>query len=233
MSEGAHVLLVEDEPKTADTVALYLRHGGFRVTVSRDGAEASAMLSASRFDLIVLDRMLPGLDGLALARQARATADVPIIMLTAMVHEDDRLDGFEAGVDDYVSKPFSPRELVARCQAVLRRAELQRERDAGGVRIGSLFIPAEASEAFVAGVRIALSPTEARLLQILARAGGRVVSRDDLAERGLRGGVEAGARTVDVHVKNLRRKLEAAGVSCVETVFGVGYRLATGALRRG
>ncbi|MBL8959385.1 MAG: response regulator transcription factor [Gemmatimonadetes bacterium] len=233
MSEGAHVLLVEDEPKTADTVALYLRHGGFRVTVSRHGAEARDLLVASRYDLVVLDRMLPGVDGLALARQVREAADVPIIMLTAMVDEEDRLTGFAAGVDDYVPKPFSPRELVARCQAVLRRAEVQREREAGGVRLGTLYIPADGAEVFVAGARVALSPTEVRLLQVLARAGGRVVSRDDLAERALRGGTEAGARTVDAHVKNLRRKLEAAGVSCIETVFGSGYRVDVAAVRRG
>jgi DNA-binding response OmpR family regulator len=201
--------------------------------VSRDGTEAQQLLATTRFDLVVLDRMLPGVDGLALARQARAGSDVPIIMLTAMVQESERLAGFEAGVDDYVTKPFSPRELHARCQAVLRRAELQRERATGGARVGALFVNGEAGDAWYGEQRLPLSPTEARLLQLLMRNAGRAVSRDELAERALRGGGEAGARTVDAHVKNLRRKLDAAGVPCVETVFGVGYRLDPAAVRRG
>ncbi len=232
MSEAPGVLLVEDEAKTAETVALYLRHAGYRVTVSHDGREAQERLATSAFDLVLLDRMLPGVDGLALARQLRAGSDVPVIMLTALVDEADRLEGFAAGVDDYVTKPFSPRELLARCQAVLRRIKVERQRASGGVRVGVLSVETDGGPAWLGGQRLALSPTESRVLLHLMRAGGRAVSREDLTERALRTSGSAGVRTVDAHVKNLRRKLETAGVHCVETVFGVGYRLDPAAVRR-
>ncbi len=232
MTAPADVLIVEDEARTADLVALYLRHEGFRVTVARDGTTARQHLATTPFDLMVVDRMLPGVDGIALAKFARETHDVPVIMLTAMVQESDRLDGFAAGAEDYVTKPFSPRELVARCRAVLRRVATHRERSRGGVRVGALFVDGEGGDACFGEQPLALSPTELRLLQVLMRSAGRAVSRDELAERALRGGSDIGPRTVDAHVKNLRRKLEDAGAACIDTVFGIGYRLNADGARR-
>lgn len=231
---GASVLVVEDDRKTADTIALYLRHEGFSVTVASDGIEGRHRAGSEAYDLIVVDRMLPGVDGIEVCRHLRTVADTPVIMLTALIEEQERLEGFAVGVDDYVAKPFSPRELVARAHAVLRRAGAQRARREGSVRVGVLLLAGATREAWLGERALGLSPTEFRILWTLAAAPGRVLTRDDLAERALRGGSETDPRTVDVHIKNLRRKLggETAAETYIETVFALGYRLRTGALRR-
>ncbi|MCC6317565.1 MAG: response regulator transcription factor [Gemmatimonadaceae bacterium] len=227
------MLVVEDDTKTAETIALYLRHEGFRVTHAPDGVVGRHRVAAERFDLVILDRMLPGADGIDVCRHLREHADTPVIMLTAMVDEHDRLEGFAAGVDDYVPKPFSPRELVARAHAVLRRVGVQRDRREGSLRLGTLYLAEATREAWLGERALALSPTEFRLLWILAATPGRVCSRSELSERALRSAGESDLRTVDAHVKNLRRKLDPGGPAdaCIETIFAVGYRLLAGAFR--
>lgn len=227
----ASILVVEDDPGTADTVALYLRHEGHRVEVARDGRTGLDRALQVDFDLLIVDRMLPGLDGDALCRRVRRTSDVPVIMLTARTEERDRLEGFDLGADDYVSKPFSPRELMARVRVLLRRAQTQRARRRGVLTVGPLTIDPEAGAAFRGSRDLALSPTELRLLATLAAAPGRVFSRRELLERAVEGAREVDERVVDAHVKNLRRKLdpERSGPSLVDTVFGRGYKLVRGA----
>ena len=228
------MLVVEDDTKTADTISLYLRHEGFRVTIAPDGVVGRHRVGAEQFDLVILDRMLPGADGLEVCRHLRSHADTPVIMLTAMVDESERLEGFAAGVDDYVIKPFSPRELVARAHAVLRRAGVQRDRRDGSLRLGTLYLAESTREAWLGTRALGLSPTEFRLLWTMAAAPGRVLSREELAGRALRSRGESDLRTVDAHVKNLRRKLDpgAAADTFIETVFAAGYRLLAGAFRR-
>lgn len=220
----ASILVVEDEIKTADTVALYLRHGGHRVTVVRDGAEALRRATDEPWDLLILDRMLPGLEGSELLRRLREASDLPVILLTAMSGELDRLEGFRAGADDYVVKPFSPRELVARVEALLRRVGVS-GRTSRGIRVGPLSIDPESHDVRVGARALDLSPTEFRLLHCLAEAPNRTFSRSELVERALEGSAEE--RVVDSHVKNLRRKLEGIGADpgWIATVFGRGYKL--------
>jgi DNA-binding response OmpR family regulator len=234
VEDAASILVVEDDPKTLDTLALYLRHGGYRVTGARDGKEGLRLATEGAFDLVILDRMLPGMDGLEICRRIRLTSDVATLMVTAMVAEAERLQGFNAGVDDYITKPFSPREVLARVQAVLRRAQTQRQRARGLLRLGELVVDIEANLARLGPDELKLSPTEFRLLHVLVGAPTRVFSRDELAERVLRGRGDADLRTVDAHVKNLRRKLDAGrpGDSLIATVFGRGYRLSQELLRR-
>ncbi len=208
-------------------VSLYLRHAGYRVTLARTGPEGLRRASTEAFDLVVLDRMLPQLDGVEVCRRLRAAADVPVVMLTAMVEEEDRLQGFGAGVDDYVTKPFSPRELVARVQAVLKRSGAPRPQRGNATRVGALVVDVEAREAWLGNRALGLSPTEFRLLHILAGAPNKVFSRQELADRVLReSSAGADPRTIDAHIKNLRRKLDGGtDPSKITTVFGVGYRL--------
>ncbi len=232
---GSSILLVEDDFKTADTVALYLRHAGHRVALVRDGTEGLARAVEEPFDLVILDRMLPGIEGLDVCSRIRERSDVPIIMLTAVGGERDRLEGFATGADDYVVKPFSPRELVARAHAVLRRADARAARREGVLRVGPLVLDVPGRTATVHGHEIPLSPTEHRLLTVLARAPGRTFSRRELRERALSRDSDADDRVIDSHVKNLRRKLaEAPGgpdgdpgdaPSLLRTVFGAGYKL--------
>lgn len=223
-SARASILLVEDDAKTADTVALYLRHGGHRVSVERDGAEGLRRATTEPFDLVVLDRMLPGLDGGEVLDRLRRISDVPVILLTAMAGERDRLDGFRGGADDYVTKPFSPRELVARVDAMLRRTGISGRRRRV-VQVGGLVLDPEAHVARVGSDLLDLSPTEFRLLRCLAEAHHRTFSRAELVDRALSG--DPDARVVDSHVKNIRRKLAAIGAApgWIQTVFGRGYRL--------
>jgi DNA-binding response OmpR family regulator len=221
----ARILVVDDDPKTTASLRLYLEHAGYLVELAADGRTAlSRAMTAPLPDLVVLDRMLPQLDGLAVCRALRAASALPVILLTARTSEADRLEGLELGADDYVSKPFSPRELVARVRAVLRRTQ---PADSGSLQVGELYIDPERREVRVAARSVALTPREFALLLALARAPGRVFTREALRERAFGPDSEALARTVDAHVMNLRRKL-AAGLAPpvqVETVFGVGYRL--------
>jgi DNA-binding response OmpR family regulator len=221
------ILVVDDDPKTVASVRLYLEHAGFEVVTAGDGNTALARASATPTpDLVVLDLMLPGLDGMEVCRRLRASTDVPIIMLTARSSEEDRLEGLDLGADDYVVKPFSPRELAARVRAVLRRLPAA---EVGGppVRVGDLEIDPSRHEATLAGRRLDLTPREFRLLEVLARSPGRAFARSDLVERAFGADSNALDRTIDAHIVNLRRKTERdpANPTLIETVFGVGYRL--------
>ena len=223
----ARILVVDDDAKTVASVRLYLEHGGYEVDVAMDGRSALTRARAQPPpDLVVLDRMLPELDGLAVFRALRATSAVPVILLTARTTEQDRLEGLDLGADDYVSKPFSPRELVARVRAVLRRS--RPEAAEAPLQAGDLTIDPSRHEVLRAGVEVRLTAREFALLLALARTPGRVFSREELRERAFGSDSEALDRTVDAHVMNLRRKLERdPGVpEYIETVFGVGYRFA-------
>ena len=213
------VLLAEDDAKTAASLRLYLEHAGHRVVVAEDGEAALAAAERERPDVVLLDWMLPRRDGLEVCRALRASSPVPILMLTARGLEDDKLRALYQGADDYVVKPFSPREVVARVHAALRRIGGERTLQAGRV-----VLDPEARAASVNEAPLALTGAELRVLEALMRAAGRVLARGTLVERALSSD-EASERTVDVHVARLRRKLgDTAGVKIV-TVYGAGYRL--------
>jgi DNA-binding response OmpR family regulator len=214
------ILLVEDDPKTRAMVELYLRREGYDVATAEDGVRALEVVREREPHLVVLDLMLPRLDGIEVCRALRESTRTAIIMVTARSTEDDKLAGLDLGADDYVTKPFSPRELMARIRAVLRRAADDDAIEAGGITIDRL-----RREVRIAGEVIAVTPTEYRLLDALARSGGRTFTRQELVERAFGEDYEGLDRTVDVHIMNLRRKLGDAGKAVV-TVFGVGYRFA-------
>jgi DNA-binding response OmpR family regulator len=221
------VLVVDDEPKIVDVVGDYLRRAGFSVTSAADGHGAIASARARPPDLVVLDLGLPGLDGLDVARELRLASPVPIIMLTARGDETDRVLGLELGADDYLVKPFSPRELVARVRAVLRRAEglvAERERFA----VADVVLDTGRREVTVVDRTVDLTATEFDLLVELARQPGRVFTRAQLLGTIHGVVVESYERTVDAHVKNIRRKLEPdpRRPRYLLTVHGVGYRFA-------
>lgn len=220
----ARILVVEDDTKTAELVALYLKNAAYEVAIEHHGERAMERIGREFFDLLVLDRMLPGLDGLELCRRARARGPVGIVMMTARTREDERVAGLELGADDYVCKPFSPRELVARVQAVLRRVAPR----AGAVLArGEVVLDLEHRAVTVSGRPVELTSSEFSLLEALAREPGRVKSRTQLLELLPGGPYEILDRTVDAHIKNLRRKLNLAGAR-IETVVGVGYRFTAG-----
>jgi DNA-binding response OmpR family regulator len=214
------ILLVEDDPKTSATVALYLQREGYDVATAADGVEALKRAREREPHLVVLDLMLPRLDGLAVCRALRESGHAAIIMVTARSTEEDKLAGLDLGADDYVTKPFSPRELMARVRAVLRRVAEEDVLEAGGITLDRT-----RREVRVGDTPVAVTPTEYRLLETLARAGGRTFTRQELVERALGEEYDGLDRTVDVHVMNLRRKLGDAGKAIV-TVFGVGYKFA-------
>ena len=221
------ILVVEDEPDIRDLVVLHLTREGFRCRTAGNGVEALREARATRPDLVVLDLMLPGMDGLEVCRRLRAepaTAGVPIIMLTAKADEVDRVVGLELGADDYVAKPFSPKELVARVRAVLRRSRAPD--DAPVLRTGALALDAARHVAMLDERVLALTPKEFDLLQALMESAGRVLSREQLLNRvwGYAHAEEVESRTVDVHVRRLRAKLGPEGRR-ITTVTGVGYRL--------
>jgi len=227
MTEG-RILVVEDDPKTAETLRRYLEHGGFVVEVAFNGTQALDDFDREPPDLVVLDLMLPRVNGLEVLGRIRARSRVPIIMLTARTTEEDRLRGLEGGADDYVAKPFSPRELVARVRVVLRRVREAPVGDAT-LRAGDLELDPAARVARRAGRALALTNKEFRLLETLMRAPDHAFSRAALVEAAFGGEYESLERTVDVHVMNLRRKIEddPAAPRFVRTVFGVGYRFAS------
>jgi DNA-binding response OmpR family regulator len=222
------ILVVEDEPRVAGLIRLYLEHAGYAVETAVDGREALARARSEPAPrLIVLDVMLPHVDGFEVCRRLREESDVPIIVVTARVAEADRIEGLELGADDYLTKPFSPRELVARVRTVLRRAPA--EEPAGPpLERGGLRLDPARHETMVRGERVELTAREFRLLHALLRSPGRAFTRAELCERALGPAFEGLDRTIDVHVKNLRRKIELdpAAPRLVETVHGVGYRFA-------
>jgi two-component system alkaline phosphatase synthesis response regulator PhoP len=221
------ILIADDEPEIVKLVKAYLESAGYRVATAKDGREALLVTRHEKPDLILLDLTMPEMDGLEFTRRLRQEKNTPIIMLTARVEETDRIIGLELGADDYITKPFSPREIVARVRAVLRRVQPERVR-AEILRVGDLSLDLSEHTVTVAGQPIDLTPTEFDLLAILMENPGRAFSRMDLLER-LQGEAYAPyERTVDAHIKNLRAKIESdpAHPEYILTVFGVGYKLA-------
>jgi two-component system alkaline phosphatase synthesis response regulator PhoP len=219
------VLVVDDEPKILKLARDYLERSGYRVVTAADGTTALAAARHERPDLIVLDLNLPGMDGLDVCRALRRDSDVPIIMLTARVEETDRLIGLELGADDYITKPFSPRELAARVRAVLRRVQ-GGVHQPGLIRAGGLEIDLEGHNASLDGEALHLTRTEFNLLTVLAQHPGQTFTRAQLLDR-LHGVAYDGYdRSVDAHIKNLRRKLEADPLEprYILTVYGIGYK---------
>ena len=223
---GKRVLVVDDDAKTVELVKLYLKRDGYRVLTAYEGIEALRLAREGHPDLIVLDLMLPGIDGLEICRTLRTESDVPIIMLTAKTTDQDKLVGLNLGADDYVTKPFSPRELAARVRAVLRR--LPGERGPDQIKHGELTVNFLKHEAFLGGKPLNLTTVEFRLLAALVKEPGRVFSRAQLIENALGHDFEGFDRTIDVHILNLRRKLEPdpSHPKHVMTVYGAGYKLA-------
>lgn len=221
----ATILIVEDETELVKVLRSYLEQAGFNVLAVSRGDNALSTWEHKRPDLVLLDLNLPGLDGLDVARQIRRQGETPIIMLTARVEETDRLIGLELGADDYITKPFSPREVVARVRAVLRRAGAAPALPQV-LRISDLEIDLESHSVTRAGIPVELTPTEFNLLVSLAGQPGRVFTRLQLLEISQGNAYEGYERTIDAHIKNLRAKIEPDPKSprYVETVFGVGYR---------
>ncbi len=219
MNAAGHVLIIEDEPKLSALMSDYLLAAGFRTSILDNGSLALDWMRQQRPDAILLDINLPGVDGLTLCRQIRAFSAVPILMLTARVEEIDRLLGLELGADDYICKPFSPREVVARIRAVLRRS-----RPSETTLDPIVVLDEERFEARVHGQALSLTPVEFRLLGKLSSQPGRVFSREQLIGALYADHRVVSDRTVDSHVKNLRRKLIEAGIDPISAVYGVGYR---------
>lgn len=219
------ILVVDDELEIVKVVRAYLEQSGFRVLTASDGQQALAVFRREHPDLIVLDLNLPSLDGLAVCRAIRRESDVPIIMLTARVDETDRLIGLELGADDYIVKPFSPREVVARTRAVLRRAGTTPE-PASIISIGDLKIDLEKHEVHRQDRLIDLTPSEFNILHVMAAQPGRAFSRMDLLDAAQGEAYEGYERTIDVHIKNLRQKLgdEPRNPLYILTVYGIGYK---------
>jgi len=222
---GKRVLVVDDDAKTVELVKLYLKRDGYRVITAYDGIEALRLAREGYPDLIVLDLMLPGIDGLEICRTLRTESDVPVIMLTAKTTDQDKLVGLDLGADDYITKPFSPRELAARVRAVLRR--LPGERGPAEIKHGELTVNFLKHEAFLEGKPLNLTTVEFKLLAALIKEPGRVFSRAQLIENALGHDFEGFDRTIDVHVLNLRRKLEpdSGHPRYIKTVYGAGYKL--------
>ncbi|MGZ4779193.1 MAG: response regulator [Thermoanaerobaculia bacterium] len=216
------ILIVEDDVKTSASIDMYLRHEGYRTELAQSGTDGLARARLERPDLVILDLMLPGLNGLELCRELRSESAVPIIMLTARSTEEDKLRGLDIGADDYVTKPFSPRELVARVRAVLRRTEASSE----AATAGDIVVDPNSHEVTVRGEKVPCTAAEFRLLDALVRSSGRVLSREELMQRAFGDTYEGLDRTIDVHIKNLRKKIEEdrANPSRIVTVFGVGYK---------
>jgi two-component system alkaline phosphatase synthesis response regulator PhoP len=219
------ILIIEDEVELVRVLRSYLEQANFKVVSAGEGDHGLALWAQEQPDLVILDLNLPGMDGLDVAREIRRKADTPIIMVTARVEETDRLIGLELGADDYITKPFSPREVVARVRAVLRRVGAPAAKNRM-MSFGSLEISIDAHKVSLAGVEIDLTPTEFILLETLASQPGRVYSRLQLLEATQGDAYEGYERTIDAHIKNLRAKIEPStkNPTFIETVFGVGYR---------
>ena len=221
------VLVVDDEPKIVQLARDYLEHAGFAVLTAGDGSSALQSARTRQPDLIVLDLGLPGLDGLEVMRSIRGSGSTPIVVLTARDTELDKLLGLELGADDYVTKPFSPRELVARVRAVLRRSE-RAVAPAERIEVGELILDVPRLRTTVAGRSVELTATEFQLLATMAREPGRVFTRSQLLDAVHGVAFDSYERAIDAHIKNIRRKVEPdpARPRFVETVYGVGYRVA-------
>ena len=227
MAPQQTILVVEDEPKIAEITADYLRHAGYGVVVADSGERALAAVRARHPHLIVLDLRLPGIDGIEVASTIRRESTVPIIMVTARVDESDRLLGLETGADDYITKPFSPRELVARVRAVLRRAGAASQ-DGHRLQVADLTLDLGRMSATRGSMPVDLTQTEFQLLAAMVKHPGRVFTRDQLLDAVRGGEGESFDRAIDAHIKNIRRKLEPdpRRPRYVLTVYGVGYKCA-------
>ena len=221
---GKRILIVDDDKKTVELVRLYLTRDGHKVTTAYDGVEALKLAREQHPDLIVLDLMLPGMSGLEICRTLREESDVPIIMLTARSTDEDKLSGLGIGADDYVTKPFSPRELAARVLTVLRR--MPGERGPDKIKSGDLTVDFQKHEASLGDKLLKLTDVEFKLLGIFVKAPGRVFSRTQLIESALGYDFQGFDRTIDVHILNLRRKLEPDPdhPRFISTVYGAGYK---------
>jgi DNA-binding response OmpR family regulator len=225
---GTRVLVAEDDPKTRELLRLYLENAGYSVTTCATGREALEKSRESDFDLALLDVLMPEVNGFTVCRALRSESDIPIILLTARSTEDDKLHGLKLGADDYVTKPFSPREVVARVKAVLRRHGPSLARQSGRqLRVGALVVDPVRHAVSLGGRALAVTATEFRLLEAFARFPGRAFTRAELAEAVF--GHDSGTldRTIDAHVMKIRKKMSAIGGTSteIETIFGVGYRL--------
>lgn len=218
------VLVVDDENDIAEMLEIYLRQAGFRTERAADGKTALSLFRSAKPDLILLDVQIPGLDGIEVLRKVRAEDNTPVILVTARIEDIDKLLGLEMGADDYITKPFSAREVLARVKAVLRRTSQQTE-TREFLRVGTIEIDTRKMVAVAAGKRLNLTLTEYRLLATMLREPGRIYSRAELMEEAMPES-DALERVVDVHLKNLRKKLEEAGApEQLETVRGMGYRI--------
>ena len=222
---GKKVLVVDDDEKTVELVKLYLNRDGYRVITAYEGKETKPLAREAHPDLIVLDLMLPGIDGLEICRTLRQESDIPIIMLTAMTTDEDRLRGLDLGADDYVTKPFSPRELAARVRAVLRR--IPGERGPDKITYCDLTLDFLKHEASVSDRSLKLTPVEFKILGAMAKEPGRVFSRAQIIEKALGYDFDGFDRTIDVHILKLRRKLEPdpRHPRYIQTIYGAGYKL--------
>lgn len=216
------ILVVDDEPKVARLARDYLEKNGFRVLIAADGPSALASARRERPDLVILDLLLPGMDGREVCRRLRRESDVPVIMLTALAEESDQIAGLEIGADDYITKPFSPRALVARVRAMLRRSQGQL-RAKVTLRCGSLEVNEQDHTVRLGQVPLRLTPNEFKLLATLMRRPGQAFTREQLSDE-LYGMTLEMDRGIDSHIKNLRRKL-GESANLLETVYGVGYRI--------
>lgn len=222
------IMVVDDNPKIVEVLEAYLRSEGYDVVTAADGPSALAEVERHRPDLALLDVMLPGIDGIELTRRFQREHDLPVILVTARTDEIDRLIGLEVGADDYIAKPFSPREVVARVRAVLRRTERTAPvQDARTLRAGDLLVDLAGRTVEVAGTPIDLTRTEFDLLATLVAHPGRVYTRMQLMEAAQGAAYEGYERTIDAHVKNIRRKIgdDPRAPRHIQTVFGVGYKL--------
>lgn len=223
------VLVTDDETEMRELLQLYLQDAGFEVRQAQNGREALQRLSEENFDLIIIDLMMPEMDGWTLCQEIRRSSDIPIIILTARGEEFNRVLGFDLGADDYVTKPFSPKELLGRVRALLRRTKTT-TRETGVLDYPGIRIDSESHEVTVNGNRLALTPKEFDLLHFLASSPGKVFTREHLLDRVWGYSFEGGTRTVDTHIKSLRSKLSQAGwpETNIVTVWGVGYKFEGG-----
>jgi DNA-binding response OmpR family regulator len=219
------IVIVEDDAVVSSTLSLYLTRAGYETVVARDGVRGLELASAKGVALLILDLMIPGIPGHEICQRLRQTSTLPIMMLTARTSEADQVAGFDLGADDYVPKPFRPREVVARVQALLRRTSSQPEVPPPPILVGRLEINCWGRTVRLRGQPVALTRTEFRLLEVFARSLGRAFTREELLSRAFDSDFDGVDRTVDVHITNLRRKIERHGEHYIVTVHGIGYRM--------
>ncbi|MEN0062615.1 MAG: response regulator transcription factor [Myxococcota bacterium] len=227
---GARILLVDDDASLREVVRYALDRAGYEVIEAEDGLRALERFPEQPVDLVVLDILMPELDGLAVCQKLRQTSDVPIVFLSSRAEEVDRILGLEMGGDDYISKPFSPRELVSRVKAVLRRTQRSEPGEpADVVEAAGIRLDVSAHRAFVGTSELTLTVTEFRIVEVFVRRPGRVFTRDELVERAYPGPHHVSDRTLDSHIRRIRQKLREAGLDPITTVHGLGFRLEEGA----